>query len=401
MVDKTVDKIGLNRIDVGRAPVVFAAAGGDPSARELLRLGRYEQLLELLVQAKSPEGNLLNDTLLVAEQIVQLCRKSQDEAEWYQRLAEKARRVEQEFSQQLEHLLEHLSARKWPRPGALVAGGQAAPEPQIVGRPAGRDSRAVRPVFRVQCFGSFKAMLNGQVITDWPNLKARSIFKYLVAHHPNPVGKETLMDVFWPEAEPEAARRNLHQAIYCLRGALKAQGDDFPYILFEHDSYAFHPELTLWLDSVEFEQQIQAGRWLEHAGQPLEAMQEYCAAEALYRGDWLEEDLYEDWTRAQREHLWNTYLDLTDSLSEGFFLQGYFAEAIRFCQKILQRDNCHEGAHRRLMKCYQGQGQRHLAVRQYHTCVQALADELGVVPSPETEALFRQLVGLNGTKVPT
>ncbi|HMQ53567.1 MAG TPA: BTAD domain-containing putative transcriptional regulator [Anaerolineae bacterium] len=391
-----IDKVNLNRSDTRRDPPVLIATRNRTSVHELLQHGRYEQLLALLVQTKAPESDPLTDTLMMAQQIVQLCRKSQDEAAWYQGLAEKARRVEQEFSRQLEHLLKRLSEQKLSPAFARSGEGQPAP-----GDPVGEGvTTATPPALNVHCLGPFQATLNGQPLTDWPSLKARSIFKYLITHHPNPVGKETLMDVFWPEAEPEAARRNLHQAIYCLRGTLKAQSDDFPYILFEHDRYALNPVLSIWLDSVEFEQQIQAGRWLEHAGQPLEAMQAYCAAEALYRGDWLEEDLYEDWTRPQREHLWNSYLDITDSLGESFFLQGYFAEAIRFSHKILQRDNCHEGAHRRLMKCYQRQGQRHLAVRQYHHCVQALAGELGVVPSPETEALFRQLVGANGTLVP-
>lgn len=395
-----IDKVNLDWNDPRSDPPVLIAAGNRTSVHELLRHGRYEQLLALLVQAKDPEGEALTGTLMMAQQIVQLCRKSQDEAAWYQDLAEKARRVEQEFSRQLEHLLDRLSEQKLPLAFARSGGGQPAVSPSPGDPPGEEIATAASPAVRVNCFGLFQATVNGQPITDWSSLKARSIFKYLVMHHPNPVGKETLMDVFWPEAEPEAARRNLHQAIYCLRGTLKAQGDDFPYILFEHDSYALNPALSVWLDSVEFEQQIQAGRWLEHAGQPLEAMQAYCAAEALYRGDWLEEDLYEDWTRPQREHLWNSYLDITDSLGESFFLQGYFAEAIRFSHKILQRDNCHEGAHRRLMKCYQRQGQRHLAVRQYHHCAQALAGELGVAPSPETEALFRQLVGANGTLVP-
>jgi DNA-binding SARP family transcriptional activator len=43
------------------------------------------------------------------------------------------------------------------------------------------------------------------------------------------------------------------------------------------------------------------------------------------------------------------------------------------------------------MRCYGWQGQRHLALRQYHLCVEALARVLDVSPMPETVALYHQV----------
>jgi DNA-binding SARP family transcriptional activator len=122
-----------------------------------------------------------------------------------------------------------------------------------------------------------------------------------------------------------------------------------------------------------------------------EAVVEYRMATELYRGDFLEEDLYEDWPNAQREHLRQIYLERVDQLSEYYLQQGKYPETIALCQKMLAQDNCHEEAHRRLMRCYQSQGQRHLAVRQYQLCVQALRIELDVPPLPETQKLYEQI----------
>jgi DNA-binding SARP family transcriptional activator len=124
-----------------------------------------------------------------------------------------------------------------------------------------------------------------------------------------------------------------------------------------------------------------------------EAVQAYRAGTELYRGDFLEEDLYEDWSHARREHLRQTYLDVLNQLSESYLQQDDYTEAITLCQEILVRDSCHEEAHRRLMCCYQSQGQRHLALRQYQRCVQALQMELDVSPMPETEQLYEQISG--------
>jgi hypothetical protein len=43
------------------------------------------------------------------------------------------------------------------------------------------------------------------------------------------------------------------------------------------------------------------------------------------------------------------------------------------------------------MRCYLAQGQRHLARSQYQICVQALKTQLDLPPSPETQAIFREI----------
>jgi DNA-binding SARP family transcriptional activator len=105
----------------------------------------------------------------------------------------------------------------------------------------------------------------------------------------------------------------------------------------------------------------------------------------------LEEDLYEDWAAVEREHLRTKYCELADRLSELYVRNGEHNAAIALCQKILGRDNCHEPAYRRLMRCYLAQGQRHLAVRQYQTCIELLQTELDLGPSEETEALYQYI----------
>ncbi len=252
----------------------------------------------------------------------------------------------------------------------------------------------------VHCLGLFRMSRNDQLVTDWNSLKGQAIFKYLITHQRTPITKDILMDVFWPEAEPEAARRNLHQAIYSLRQTLKQGQPDFQPIQFENDCYLLNPELKIWLDSEQFERHAQVGQRLEAAGQWAEAAVEYNLAKDLYRGDFLEEDLYEDWTSLPREHLRNIYLDLADRLSDYYLQQGEYSAAIALCQKLLAQDNCHEQAHRRLMQCYQIQGQRRLVMRQYEFLVQTLKTELDVSPSEETQTLYEKIMGSHRSLVP-
>ena len=50
-----------------------------------------------------------------------------------------------------------------------------------------------------------------------------------------------------------------------------------------------------------------------------------------------------------------------------------------------------EGAHQVLMRNYYQNGQRSQALAQYNRCRQLLWDELGVIPSAETEVLYQAI----------
>lgn len=122
-----------------------------------------------------------------------------------------------------------------------------------------------------------------------------------------------------------------------------------------------------------------------------EAMGEYEVAEGLYQGDFLEEDLYQDWLIPWREGLKDSYLVILERLSRYHLEEKRYATCIHLCRKILAKDDCREDAHRRLMRCYKRQGQRNLALRQYHLCAEALARVLDVPPMEETVALYHQI----------
>jgi DNA-binding SARP family transcriptional activator len=231
-----------------------------------------------------------------------------------------------------------------------------------------------------------------KLIDDWPSGKGKCIFKYMIANHGRPIPKDVLMDLFWRDADPEAARNNLNVAIYGLRQAFRAARPDFSHILFQRDHYLLNPAMALWTDFDEFVQHYEAGHSLERRGNLTEAMREYEIAEGLYQGDFLTEDLYEDWPMLRREGLKDRHLIILDRLSGYYLEKKRHTTCIHLCQRILAKDDCREDAHRRLMRCYSRQGQRNLALRQYHLCVETLARELDVSPMQETVALYLRIV---------
>jgi DNA-binding SARP family transcriptional activator len=231
--------------------------------------------------------------------------------------------------------------------------------------------------------GSFRVSVNDHNVEKWPGRRGKSVLKYLLANLNEEISRDVLMDVFWPDSAPDSARNNLNVAMHNLRQAFSHVCQE-PVVIFKRGNYRMNPEINIWTDIDEFERHFQASRQLESAGQIPDASNEYEIAANLYQGDFLADDPYDEWPIITRERLRVMYLETLDHLSRIYFSQGQYAACAALCQRILERDDCREDAHCRLMRSYSRQGQHNLALRQYQTCVEALRTQLDVDPEATT-----------------
>jgi DNA-binding SARP family transcriptional activator len=400
---------------------------------ELIVTGDYDQAAEMLKELRDPgrENDLVLSELCSAiQELCRTCNHLHSKANYHQHEFEAAKLEEDELRNQLFGLLapsdemlnppssppaqtnvspahrllseSSYSTRVWERIQSILKFTSeprrpvfSKPESGASDLPIAHDMGEVRnrPPLEITatCFGPFRILCNDLLVSPWTSHKSLAIFKYLIRHHPTPISKDVLIDVFWPETDPETARPNLHQAIYSLRQTLRRACIGSKPIRFENDCYSIDPAITIRIDFLEFDACCKAGRQLESAGRLEEAILQYRSAESMYLGDFLEEDLYDDWAAAPREQYRMAYLTLAERLIEYYQQQGAYQASIEMCQKVLARDHCHEKAHFRLMQCYHSLGRRSWAARQYHACVKSLKDELGVLPSDETTTLFKEI----------
>ena len=249
-----------------------------------------------------------------------------------------------------------------------------------------KSAAPVATLLSVHLLGQLKVRLNDLAVDDWPSGRGRSLFKYLVTHRDPWPRREQLMEAFWPEAAPAAARNSLNVAVHGLRRAFRDTAG-VEVVVLEDGGYRLAPGVTLWLDSDEFELQVALGRRLETAGDLDWAAAAYERALALYQGDFLADDPYEEWPALTREHLLLAWLEVLDRLSALYLGRRQYGACVALCRQLVARDRCHEDAHRRLMRCYTRQGQPHLALRQFQACADSLSQDLGVDPDPATTAL--------------
>lgn len=395
------------------------------SAAGLLEAHDYKHGAEVLRQAlvvSERSGAAECASLLeIAWSIASTCRMCHTEAEWHQHAHTLANERESELLEELIRLLQiangHLPAVDVPARAAasleLASGPTSRPAgsaPDPTQLPRTRDARrvaaergghgcasdtagieaphAAQPSLAFYCLGPFRVFQNGALIDQWSGLKGLSVLKYLACHCDRKTSRDALMSVFWPDAAEDAARRNLHQAIYSLRKSLRERDREAQYIQAQDNCYFFNPEIEVWVDCGEFETRVANARRHEAAGRIAEATSDYGIAECLYQGRFMEEDLYADWAEPQRRYLEQTYLEVGEHLAELYLDQGALAAAVALCHRILAYEPCSENAHRQLMRCYEAQGLHYLAVRQFQLCDATLRIKSGLKPSEQTTALY-------------
>jgi LuxR family transcriptional regulator, maltose regulon positive regulatory protein len=220
---------------------------------------------------------------------------------------------------------------------------------------------------RVRFFGYFELLCADRVVPLRCNSKAQTILKYLIINRQHPVSRDYLMGHLWPEASYKKARWSLNTSIYTLRRLVEStlpQGTCKNLILQEQGHYFLDPSIQLWVDKDVYEDYYVLGRCFEKKGRREEAAAEYEKAIKLYRGDYLIEDLYEDWTMIERERLSHIYTSILSSLADYYTHVQLYHESIQICYRLLQSDRYNENAYALLEESYEGLGLHERALRQ-------------------------------------
>lgn len=238
--------------------------------------------------------------------------------------------------------------------------------------------------------GAFRVTVDGSLVNTVSSRRTRNLIAYLLAHRRAPVPRDVLMEAFWPGADPRSARNRLHVALNGARRALRAATPE-PVIERHFDTYRIAGLIKVWIDVEQFEQTCAAGAAADRAGDAAEATRQYEAACQLYRGDFLADEPYTEWALARKDGLRLLAVDILSRLVEIYADRHEYGLACLLARRILTIDPCNEQVHQRLMRCYAGSGQRHLALMQYHQVAEALWNNLRVRPSAETAALYEQL----------
>jgi predicted ATPase/DNA-binding SARP family transcriptional activator len=235
---------------------------------------------------------------------------------------------------------------------------------------------------RIRMLGGFEVAAVPE--RSWRLRRAKSLVKLLALAPERQMHREQVAELLWPDRDQASAANNLRQALFVARRALGAES------LGVRDGLLALADVEIDVDA------------FEHAAAQARAEPSIDACEraaALYGGELLPEDRYEEWTAARREALRERHLWLLVTLAELHEAAGDEAAAIEALQRAVVEDPLHEAAHRELMRLFAVAGRQQQALAQYQQLRDALRRELAADPDPETRRLHRELLA-GGVEAP-
>jgi response regulator RpfG family c-di-GMP phosphodiesterase/DNA-binding SARP family transcriptional activator len=256
-------------------------------------------------------------------------------------------------------------------------------------------SEAGPPPLSIYAFGKFRVFCGGREVGDenWKTRKSKYLFAYLACQGDRDVPDEKLMELFWPDHDPDKARQNLYSALSHIRKALEGFLPEYDKVVVSHKGfYRINAHVPHTVDVREFDRYYESGSQAARAGNVDEAVGSYQRAEALYQGEFLE-GYYSDWALNYRDDYERKYQDILNRLMSHFAEKGRSQVVLDYCQKLLGLDPCDQEAHLNLMRAYVALGKPEQAVRQYQQCCQVLKNELNLSPSPEIASLYLSIKG--------
>jgi Bacterial transcriptional activator domain len=186
----------------------------------------------------------------------------------------------------------------------------------VFGKPTLAEERAG---VAIHCLGAFRVMREGGTVplAAWQSKKARTLLKILVARRGRSTTRDFLMEALWPEEDPEVVTRRLSVAQATVRVVLDPNKRHPPDYFLVGAKDAMRLDLAhLPVDVERFLAAAAEGLALYRGGRAVEARPRLAAAEGGYDGDFLEEDLYEDWSVSLREEARTTYISVSRALAE-------------------------------------------------------------------------------------
>jgi DNA-binding SARP family transcriptional activator len=244
-------------------------------------------------------------------------------------------------------------------------------------------------VLRVRLLGGFGVERSDPtgLVCDWRRRSAKTLTKILAAHPKHSLHREQMLDILWPEADAESALNSLGKALYAARHAFEPElprRQNSTFLRLEDAMLVLDTE-HVTIDADRFEQLAQDSL----RRREISALE---SAVAVYRGELLPDDRYEDWCAERRNYLAELHFRVLLALADELERRGAFNESADRLREVLQKDPTREEVHRHLMRLYAEMGTSDQAVRQFHRCETALRQELDLAPQHETVLLYHDIL---------
>ncbi|WP_010630727.1 response regulator [Sporolactobacillus vineae] len=197
---------------------------------------------------------------------------------------------------------------------------------------AGRPATGQKETYGIECFESLKFYrLDSQgrkryIPVKWRTSRARELYAYLLKEHGRFVSKETLIDLLWPDSDPEKANTQLYSTIYQIRKLLEKL--PFHHRLVKNDiGYSLDLDGTP-IDAEEWEAAVSRLPTIERSN-----YKEHIRLCKAYHNHYFADYSYL-WAESERIRLCQLWLEHAYHLIDFLMKERLYTEALDICQQI-------------------------------------------------------------------
>ncbi len=248
--------------------------------------------------------------------------------------------------------------------------------------------------FRVFALGPFRAFLGMDLVLneELGDPRAKQLLKYLITQWDEPVPRAHVLYLLWPDLDEQVAEMRLSGLLQSLRTLLRDDLPNHAYVQEDGCSLRLDTDADLWVDAREFEVQTRSAQEAQEAGETDVALGLFLSALALYKADYLRENLYEDWPSDRRERLRELWISSMFRVAAICGDRCEYADSVRLMKKVLEIDPYRENAYQALMLYLSRAGRRGEAIQLYRYAERLFAQHLAAQPAPSTRMLYEKIL---------
>lgn len=228
--------------------------------------------------------------------------------------------------------------------------------------------------------------VEGVALKDLGSRKSRTLIKMLALGRGAVMSTDRIVDALWAEGN-DLPERPVDQVGVLVSRLRRVLGSD----RFTRTDAGWALRVD-WLDLDELAGQVELATSFLRAGSTDAARAAAAEALVLGGGELLAEEPDAPWALTERAVAARLVHQARSVAAEAGWQSGDLAAAAGFAEALLDDDPYDEGALRLLMRAHGAAGSPAAALAGYARVRVVLADELGVSPSPETEALHEAIL---------
>jgi predicted ATPase/DNA-binding SARP family transcriptional activator len=248
------------------------------------------------------------------------------------------------------------------------------------------------PHLDIHLFGSPRIEYN-RVAVKLNSRKTLGLLVYLAVTTKS-YTRNSLINLLWPESSQTKGQILLRSSLYSIRKALSGR-----WMAADRDNVTFTMDSETFVDVDRFERLLAECETHGHGNDEIcaDCTRALTEAAGLYKNEFLDGFIlkgsvnFDDWQLLTGENLHIKATEAYDRLACRLAQQQNPREGIKHARRWIELDQANEKAHRTLMELYASAGMKPEALRQYERCRKALANELSVEPTAETNQLYKDV----------